>query len=182
MEFQEVVKQRKSIRSYTDQDVSQEQIMALLKLGHKAPTAGNIQPWEFVIVREEANRRAVTDTTFRGNNFDGDLHQEWMMQAPVMIVVCANRDRAYARYKEKALKTLIYLDVSACVENILLGAVDLGLASCYISGFKEDKLRAVLNLPDSHEAVAVLPIGYANEAGVERPKLKIEDVTVFEKF
>ena len=182
MEFKVVVNKRRSIRSYKDKAVSDSQILELIELGHKAPTAGNIQPWEFIIVKNEENKRKITDTTFRGNDFDGDLHQEWMMEAPVFIVFCANRERAYARYKEKALKTLIYLDLSACIENVILGAVDMGLDTCYISGFKEEKLREVLNLPVSHEAVAVLTVGYAKEDGVSRPKLPINDLIYYEKF
>ena len=72
-------------------------------------------------MRDPANRRRIVDTTFRGNDFDGTAHQDWLMEAPVLIAVIVNKAKSAARYGEKALKTLVYLDSSACIENILLG-------------------------------------------------------------
>jgi len=182
MDFDTVVRARRSIRSYTDQDVPDAVISKLLAYGHAAPSGGNLHPWEFVVVRDEANRRAMVETTFRGNQENLDAHQDWLMQAPVLIAVVVNKAKSAARYGAKALKTLVYLDSSACIENILLGAVDLGLASCYISGFHEERLREVLALPESHEAVAFLPIGYGAEEGRARPKTPLAEVTHRERY
>ncbi len=84
--------------------------------------------------------------------------------------------------RDKAIKSLIYLDCSACIENILLGAVNLGLASCYISGFREPELRAVLGLPDTHEVIAFLPIGYGADEGQARPKTPLAEITHHEGY
>jgi nitroreductase len=173
MDFDDVVAKRRSIRSYEDRDVPEEMINQLLAYGHQAPTAGNLQPWEFIVVRDAEQRRRVVETTFRGNQVHGDAHQDWLMEAPVFIVVVADKEKSAARYGDKALKTLIYLDCSACVENILLGAVNLDLASCYISGFREPELRTVLGVPESHEVVAFLPVGYGADEGQQRPKVPL---------
>jgi len=182
MEFDKVIARRRSVRSYEDRDIDDDVITLLLSYGHQAPSAGNLHPWEFIVVRDPAQRRRIVDTTFRGNDFDGTAHQEWLMQAPVLIAVVANRARSAARYGEKAIKSLIYLDCSACIENILLGAVNLGLASCYISGFREPELREALNLPDTHEAIAVLPVGFGAVEGQPRPKPLLADHVHYEHF
>jgi nitroreductase len=182
MDFDTVVMQRRSIRSYTDREVPAALINRLLAYGHAAPSAGNLHPWEFIVVREAVNRRRVVDTTFRGNDFDGTAHQEWLMEAPVLIAVVVNKTKSAARYGEKALKTLVYLDASACIENILLGAVNLGLASCYISGFRERELAQVLGLPADYEVIGFLPIGYSQDAGQQRPKTPLDEIVHHETF
>ena len=122
------------------------------------------------------------DTTFIGNNEINGKPQEWMFSAPVFIVVCGNRDKVKKRYGETSLESLIYLDTSACVENMLLGAVYLGLASCYVSGFKKEELSEVLHLPEYYEPIAILPIGYTGEVCFKRPKIDIQNIIHFETF
>ena len=182
MEFSKVVKSRRSIRAYKNTLVADEDIKRLLEYAHTAPTAGNLVPWEFVIVKDEGIRRKMVDTTFRGNNIDGDKHQEWLMQAPVLIAIAADKEKSVKKYGEMALKTLIYLDCSACIQNILLGAVDMGLASCYISGFRGEELRDVLGFDDGHEIIAFLPIGYGDMDGIARPKCTLESITYYDKY
>jgi nitroreductase len=182
MNFETIVMTRRSVRAYQDRDVSDAIVKKLLDYGHAAPTAGNLHPWEFIVVREPENRQAMVNCTFRGNDEHGTAHQDWLMQAPVLIAVVVNKARSAARYGDKALKTLIYLDSSACIENMLLGAVSLGLASCYISGFREPELNRVLGLPADYEAVALLPIGYGAEKGRARPKPALEELVHYETF
>ena len=71
MDFDEVIARRRSIRTYSDRDVPEALIMKLLAYGHAAPSAGNLHPWEFIVVRDPVNRRRIVDTTFRGNDFNG---------------------------------------------------------------------------------------------------------------
>lgn len=182
MEFLEVIENRKSIRAYEKKEVSDELIRKIIECGHKAPTAGNLQPWEFIIVKNNENKRKIVNTTFVGNNFDGSIRQEWLMTAPVFIVVVANKERSEKKYGEKALKTLIYLDCSACIENMLLAAVNFRLASCYISGFREEELAKVLELPAGYEVIGFLPIGYQKGKAVSRPKLEVNTLIYKEKF
>ena len=165
-----------------DKEVSEDQIHKLLEYGHAAPSAGNIQPWEFIVVRNEYIKKTIVNTTFIGNNSVNGKPQEWMLKAPVFIVVVANKKRSYDRYGEDALKTVIYLDTSACVQNILLGVMELGLSSCYVSGFRKDELTKVLNLPNTHEPIAILPIGYSKEFCFKRPKIELSEITHFETY
>ncbi len=176
MEFKDVIEKRKSVRSYTGEAVSGELVLQVIEAGHKAPTAGNLQPWDFIIVKEEQKKREIVDTTFVGNDRAGTQKQEWMMQAPVCIAVCADRDRCYTRYGDEALKSLIYLDCAACIENMLLTVVDVGLAGCWVSGFRKNELASVLGLPPSHEPIGVLPIGYSHDSTPRRSKRELNDI------
>lgn len=182
MNYNDIVKERRSIRSFLDKDVSTELIYKLLDYGHAAPSAGNIQPWEFIIIRNEENKRAVVGTTFIGRDEKNGKPQEWMMTAPVFIVVCGNQEKVRQRYGDTSLDSILYLDTSACIENILLGAVYLGLGSCYVSGFRKDELVKVLRLPEDYQPIAILPIGYSNEVPYKRPKINVKKIIHFEIF
>lgn len=182
LDFDNVVVNRRSIRTFLNKDVSEETIYKILEYGHAAPSAGNIQPWEFIVVRSEKKKRDIVNTTFIGNNETNGKTQDWMLSAPVFIVVCANKQKSFERYGEKALKSLIYLDVSACIENMLLGIVNLGLASCYVSGFREKELSSALLLPKSYEPIGILPVGYSSEVCFSTPKIKLEKLIHYEVF
>jgi len=176
MEFDKIIKNRISIRKYQKRNIDESQLNYILKCGHAAPTAGNVQPWEFIVVEDTAMKRKIVDTTYVGNQKNASKHQEWLMDAPVFIIVCANKDRVVAKYGEESMKKLIYLDCSASVENMLLAAVDLNLGSCYISGFRENELSQVLELSSLLEVIAFIPIGYVEDTTIRRVKRPLSEV------
>lgn len=181
MEFDQVVFSRRSIRGYAERDVTDEQVRALIAYGHCAPSGGNLREWIFIVVRSDEGKQRLTECTFQGRERT-NAPQQWIATAPVVIAVIADRAKVRERYGAAALDALPYLDCSAAVENMLLGAVNLGLASCYISGFRERELAAALQLPEDFEAVALLPVGYAAQEGVERPHVTEAEVTFFERY
>ena len=73
------------------------------------------------------------------------------------------------RYGRHGINSLVYLDCACAVQNMLLSAVFHGLASCFISGFREHEMGEALGLPPDHEAVALVPLGHAAQPGVKRP-------------
>jgi len=181
MEFLQVIRNRLSVRNYQKKNIKDDQLQYILSCGHAAPTAGNIQPWEFIIVRNLKLKREIVNTTFVGNQELSLTHQEWLMNAPVFIVVCANLNRITNKYGNK-MKKLAYLDCSACIENMLLATVDLGLGSCYISGFREKELAKVLYLPEHLEVIAFLPIGYAKGQLKYRKKRPLKEAIHLESY
>ena len=129
MEFCEVIAKRRSVRHFnTKLAVSDEDVRALLEAAVTAPTAGNIQPWRFVVVRSAEARERLAAA----------LHQRWATAAPVVIVVCVDPRPCAARYGDRGEMLYAIQDTAAAVENILLAAVDRGLASCWIGAFDEE--------------------------------------------
>ncbi len=181
MEFEQAVFSRRSIRTFTDRDVTDEQVKQLIAYGHAAPSGGNLKEWRFIVVRSEEGKRKLTNATYRGNSETADP-QSWIATAPVVIAIAADLSCAMKRYGQKGLNELVYLDCSAAVENMLLGAVSLGLASCYISGFREHEMSEALGLPETMQAIALLPIGYPGAEGAIRPSVPPEDVTYREVY
>jgi nitroreductase len=162
MDFFDVVRARRSVRHYRPDPIDPALVDQVLEAGILAPTAGNRQPWTFVVIeRDAALKQGVVRTTFRGNSWLSGKAQEWLLEAPVLIVVCAEVERSISRYGWRQAQELITEDVSAAVENMLLAAVALGLGSCWIGGFDPVALGSCLDLPPLVSPIAILPLGFA---------------------
>lgn len=182
MELHQAIEKRISIRAFLEKEVNNKEIQSILLAGHQAPSGGNVQPWEFIVVRRPETKEAIVKTTFVGNNEHSPKTQAWMLTAPVFIVICADVERSTARYGKKATDSLIYLDCSAAVENMLLAVVDCNLASCYVSGFREKELISALALPTGIQPIAILPIGHPHTVPTKRKKRPLEEAVHYEYF
>jgi nitroreductase len=170
MEFSDVIDRRRSVRHFntklvvTDQDVE-----ALLQAAMTAPSAGNIQPWRFVVVKSTAARERLAAA----------MHQKWATAAPVVIAVCVDPRPCAARYGARGEMLYAIQDTSAAAQNILLAAVDRGLASCWIGAFDENAVREALGLQPPVTPLAVLPIGYSAEAAGHPARRPLQEVTTW---
>lgn len=170
MEFTEVLAKRRSVRHFNSKlAVSDQDVRALLLAGVSAPSAGNIQPWRFSVVRSAEARERLADA----------LHQRWATSAPVIIVVSVDPRPCSARYAARGEMLYALQDTAAAAQNILLAAVDRGLASCWIGAFDEDAVRAALGLSDPVTPVAILPIGYSAESAGKPARRPLEEVTTW---
>lgn len=151
MSFLELAKQRVSVRKFRDAGVEDEKLRQVLEAGRIAPSAVNFQPWYFIVVRDEALRRQVA-TSYK---------RDWILQAPVIIVVCGDHSRAWKRFDGK---DHCDIDAAIAIDHMTLAAVDLGLATCWVCAFNPQIIREIFKLPEHIEPIALLPIGYPTEA------------------
>ncbi len=171
MEFFEVVEKRRSVRAFREIDVPPEVVGRILQAAIRAPTAGNRQPWHFYVVRDKAVRQALAEAA-RG--------QEFISQAPVSIVVCADAEQSAGRYGDRGRELYCLQDTAAAIEHILLSAVALGLGSCWVGAFDEAYAARVLKLPRHHRPVAILPIGTpARDEGPTTPRQPLHNVVSY---
>jgi nitroreductase len=160
---------RKSVRSYTDQPVSEEQVETLLRAAMAAPTGMNVQPWRFVVVRDQAVKDALAGP--RGG---------MIAQAPVVIVVCGETTMMRKPWGQPDAEAVEVpngnwtQDCSAAAENLLLAAEALGLGAVWTAGYTyEDRVnpaREALGLPANVTPLCIIPVGYP--AGDDQPKDK----------
>jgi nitroreductase len=159
----DLIKKRRSIRRYTDQDLTDEQIQQLMEAAMAAPSGHNRQPWSFIIVKDAQLKQKLAET-----------HQYAKMAAtaPVVIVVCS----------DTAISADMWLeDASAATENMLLQASAMGLGAVWVGmQYTPDwqvYARDLLNIPDSVQVVCIVPIGYPAEE--RAPKTKYNPARVF---
>lgn len=173
MDVFEAIKNRRSIRTFERKAVSEEQVEALIDAARHAPSAGNIQPWEFVIVREPRIKHQLSVAA---------LNQTFITEAPVVIVVCANEASSGQGYGNRGVHLYCIQDTAAATENVLLAAYAMGLGACWIGAFREEMLRKALNTPTHVRPVAIIPIGYTSQESAPRGRRAIEEIVHRETF
>lgn len=150
MDTIETIRTRRSIRKFLDQKVPDEIVHEILEDGRSAPSAGNLQARDFIVVRD-VDRKATIARSAHDQHFIDD--------ADVLIVVCANSQKS-APYGERGTELYCIQDADASVMTMLLSIHTRGLASSWVGAFNEVALKQILNIPAHVRPVAILPIGY----------------------
>lgn len=152
---------RRSIRSYRSEAVSDEAMAKILHAGQMAPSAGNLQGREFIVIRDTNTKRMISDAALR---------QRFIEDAPVCIVVCTNLPRTKRKYGKRA-ELYVVQDTSASVMNMMLQACELGLGTCWVGAFDEHQVAEALGIPGDIRPVAILPVGVPDETPEAPPRL-----------
>ena len=173
MDVFEAIKTRRSTRRYKSEDVSEEQVEKLLGAAIMAPSGGNMQPWDFIIIRGEEQKKALARAA---------LGQMFIATAPVVIVVCANKPRTARRYGERGAELYSLQDTAAATQNMLLAATAMGLAGCWVGAFNDNAVSDVLGLPRNIRPVVILPIGVPDEFPRMPPRIALSEITHYDKW
>ena len=150
MELKDAIKKRHSIRSFSDKKVPLNLIYEMIEFANLAPSAGNLQARDFIIVDQREIKEKLSLAA---------LNQKFIIEAPVNIVVCANLNRI-SPYGRRGAELYCIQDSAAAVEHILLLVVDNGLGACWISAFNEGEVSKILKLPPYIIPIAIIPVGY----------------------
>jgi len=149
----EIIKKRRSVRNFSHKSVEEEKLTEVLKAALFAPTAKNLRPWEFIVVANDDTKKQFSMAT---------RYSSFAKNAPFVIVICYDMTKGN-RFKE---------DCAICAQNIYLEAVNQGLGTCYIQiaegtegsvGDPESFVKKLLNIPETHRVLCLMPIGYPAE-------------------
>jgi nitroreductase len=146
--------QRYSCRSFQDKSVPPEFIDVLLEAARWAPSAGNLQPWKFHVVRNPGIRNELAQAAYG---------QDFLVDAPVVIVISAVAELSAGTYGERGRSLYCLQDTAAAAQNILLQATMLGLGSAWVGAFRESAVVRALALSEGEKPVAIIPVGYPAE-------------------
>ncbi len=144
MEVFEAIQRRHSVRSYLPDKVSNEKIVKILEAGRFAPSAGNIQPWHFIIVTDRQKRNKLSKGRFA----------KFLKESPVVLVGCGDK---------KASPNWYAVDTTIAMQNMVLTATSEGLGTCWIGSFNERQVKKLLNIPERFRVIALLALGYRRE-------------------
>jgi nitroreductase len=157
-EFVEIVKTRRSIRKYEDRNVPPETLDTILEAVRWSPSWANTQCWEIVVVRDPAvKQRLQASLPPKANPAAGA-----MVQAPVVLALCGRLKRS-GYYKDQVTTKFgdwFMFDLGIACQTICLTAHALGLGTVVVGLFDHDRAKAVLNVPEGYELVAMIPLGF----------------------
>lgn len=164
------IKTRKSVRAYLGKPIDHETLAVVLEAGRLAPSASNRQEWRFVIVRDLNSRSQLADAANK---------QEFVGEAPVVIVACAETDNHVMGCGQPCYP----IDVAIALDHITLAAVEVGLGTCWIGAFDEKRVKDLLGIPEEIRVVGLMPIGYpSNPLPVKKNRFPLEKIVKYEHW
>jgi nitroreductase len=147
MEFADVVKTRTSIRTFQDKPVEDDKLIYVLDAARRAPSEANKQCWRYIIIKDPDTKKQIAKHS---------IYARWIHTAPVVIVACADTSDA-GTYNNQ---DYYLVDVAISLEHLVLAATDVGLGTCWVAGFNEEKIKELLTIPKRIRVVALTPLGY----------------------
>jgi nitroreductase len=163
-DFIRLIKERRSVREYTDKPIEKKILEEIIDCGRLAPSARNIQPWKFVVVTEKRKLKEIAKQVEWGH---------FIKDSSACIVICG--DKGVKRFQE---------DCCLATENMILAAKSLGVGSCYVAALGKDTegVRKLLEIPENFEIVCFLPLGYFEKNPESHGKKDLKKIIHWESF
>jgi len=174
MDVFDVIADRRSVRKYLPDPVPERVLARVLEAGSLAPSGHNRQPWRFVVVREEGRRRALADAAASHNGF--------IAEAPVVLAFLGFL--AYGGAPAPDARTrgswtwdmYVRYNVAIAAAYVTLAATAEGLGTCWINNYDEERVRAVLNVPEQYALVCLMTAGYPAEEPAAKQRLPLAEL------
>jgi len=163
MDVLEAIRARRSIRKFRPKPISGEKLETILEAGRLAPSAGNRQPWRFVVVKNPERRRALAKAAD---------HQMFMADASVIIVALGDPEASPRWFRQ---------DPMIAVEHMVLAATALGYGTCWIGAFDEEEVKRLLKIPEELKVIALLPTGFPDEAPAPRDRKRLTEIVFLDE-
>lgn len=173
MDIFEVFRERRSIRKYTDQPVAEETICQILDAARLAPSWKNMQCWRFLVLRGESDRARLSEAVPNDNP-----GRKAITAAPVVILVCADPQESDV---ENGIPYFV-ADCAIAFEHMCLAASALGLGTCWMGWYDEEKIKQLFDIPAKYRVVGFTPLGYPNQQPKPRPRKELSEIAFFDKW
>jgi nitroreductase len=171
MDIYKTVRERTSIRGYKADPIEEDKLERILDAARLAPSGKNGQPWTFIVVKDEETRKKLVPAC-KGQEFVG--------QAPVVVVACGHEERAYK--KMGGYWNSMPLDIGIAIEHLMLAAVSEGLGTCWIGAFFEEQVREILGVPEGVKIVALTPVGYPAGEKTHSSRKSLDEIIMHERW
>lgn len=170
-DFFETVRHRHSIRKYqSDMGVETEKLSAILEMACAAPSAGDLQAYRIIVVRDLADRQALAEAS---------QQQQFIVEAPVCLVFCAEPGRSEGVFGQRGATLYALQDTTIAAAYAQLAIVAAGMGSTWIGYFDEAKIRTALQLEPGFVPVALLSLGYPAELPEPSPRRRLDEVVAW---
>jgi nitroreductase len=204
MDVCEAIGKRRSIRKFKPDSIPEEKIRLLLESARLAPSGTNTQPWRFIVVKDDNTKKKLQEAAHNQRHVrrapvviaccaDLSAFKEFSKRVDELINSGALPERTrdvFIPYLKKGMDTVKKQDlitaatanVSIAVEHMVLQAVELGLGTCWVRWYDDNKVKEILGIPDFVEVIALLPVGVPDEDPGQRPRLSIDKIVYSEKY
>lgn len=202
-----VIQDRRSIREYTADAVSDKDLDVILESARQAPSGENAQPWRFIIVKDVETRKKLGTIAAGGSGrrFTAEFVTNKMQERFASLEDEAKKKAAFEKltsgqvsaFLTNAPVSLVIIgkkdvwdlpyDTSAAIENILLMVTALDLGACWVIApcidiRDEEKIKTLLAIPEGYKAISIISIGHPTRPHRPRPRLDIKEIVFSEKF
>lgn len=167
MDCIDAIQGRRSIRRYKSLPVERTLVERLLQITQMSPSAGNRQARDYVVVVDAAVKEKLAKAALR---------QEFISDAPLVVVFCANIDRSGARYGARG-ELYALQDATIAAATFQIAAHALGLGTCWVGAFDDAEVSGILHLPEKVIPVAIMPLGYPGEQPPARGRIDANRLT-----
>lgn len=173
MDVFNAIKERRSIRKFKKKEIDDELIYKVLEAGKWGPSAGNLQSWDVILIKDLGVKQKLRAAAYM---------RDFISEAPVLMVLCANMRRSATIYNERGRDLFCIQDAACAGQNMLLAIHTLGLGACWVGAFDEEKVSKTLELPHYLRPVALIPTGYPDETPLPPPRREMEELIHWERF
>jgi nitroreductase len=171
MDVYEAIRRRTSMRAYSSTPVETEKLERILDAARRAPSGKNGQPWIFIVVTDAETRKKLVPAC---------KDQQFIAQAPVIIVACGRAEYAYK--KMGGYWNSLPVDIGIAVEHLMLAAEAEGLGTCWIGAFIEEEVGSILDVPADVQILALTPVGYPAAEKSFGPRKELREIVMREKW
>lgn len=178
MDFLTLAKTRQSVRGYTAQKVSREAIEKCLEAARLAPSACNSQPWKMVVVDDPQVLAQVAEAV----NPEGSPMNKFARQAPVLVAVVEEEAVLMKGAEDKKMRW-VGIDNGSAIEHFCLQAAELGLGTCIMGAFIEEKVKEILQIPQDRTVKIVISLGYPENTTIrQKVRRELNQVASFNRY
>lgn len=173
MQTMECILERRSVREYRPEPIPDDIIDEIIEAAAHAPSAGNVQDWEFVAIRNPETKRRLVDAAWG---------QDFISHAPLVLVVCSDIDRISAAYGSRGETLYSVQDTAAAIQNLMLAAWDREIGSCWIGAFNESAVKDILVLPTNIRPLAIVTLGYPARISKKPGRREVKEILHMEMW
>jgi len=173
LEFRKLIESRHSVREFKPEQVDETKLKRILEAANSAPSAGNLQAYEILVVKDEGKRKALSEAC---------MGQEFIAQAPLALLFFANPERSARKYGERGKTLYCILDAAIAASYAQLAIADEGLSTVWVGALNDEEIKKITNAPAHLVPVGLLPVGKADEKPESHARRELFDLVKHEQF
>jgi len=169
----DLIEKLEGVKKFKEKEVEDEKIYLLLHFANYAPSIGNLQPWNFIVVKDKSLKEKLSEAC---------LHQKFISFAPLVIIIAIDIRRLYDRYGTVGERVYSIQESSHLAMMIKIGCAYLNLGCFFVRAFDENKIKEIFKIPENYRVFYVIPIGYPDQEFEVEERIPFSNLTYIDNF